>query len=398
MLKNKICKAIALLMLLALVFPRIDIYASETQATAKLVRGTILPSYINRHGNTYISITCTDFFEAGYEYGDVVKVKLKGQRYRMPFVSNYSDVESGKPALIARNNDEYIMLAINLGDFATTYGLATKTSAEDGSFEWNFADDSTDPIKVSIWMKKQGGYANQYALHQMSMSNERSDYPDLSDEEFANFREVKTTGMGKGRLYRTSSAINPENKRNIYVDNALKNAEVSVILNLNDTENTAKEYEGFSDSYYSTVKTKELAMDIDFSAEDFKNKLAEGLRFMADNPGIYAIQCKEGKDRAGFVVAILECLMGAGLEEVTADYMVSFYNFYGLIENDPGYELIVKGNIEKSLKTAFTFKKKDKKKELSTRDLSACAVKYLKNIGLTKAEIKKLKKNLSQNV
>ena len=422
-MKKRLSKAIALMLMIVLTFPRADILAaksgktvtgtvvsseetidsqndvaSETALTAKLVRGTISVSDIDRYGNADISITCEDFFKAGYNYGDIVKVKINGKKYKLPFVSYYSDVDSGKPALIAMKDDTNIMLAINMGDFATTYGLASKEVAEDGSFEWKYADGSSDPIKVSVWMKKQGGYADEFAIRQLVWSNERSDYQGLSDEEFANFREVKTTGMGNGRLYRTSSPIDPTNQRNTYADNAIKNAGVSVIVNLTDEESDVEKYEGFSESYYSTVATKELAMDIDVSSEDFRNKLAEGLRFMAQNPGIYAIHCREGKDRAGLVTAILECLMGAAYEEVVADYMVSFYNYYGVTDEDPQYEVIVKGNLEKNLKNVFTFKKKDKKKDLSTRDLAACAAKYLKKIGLTKAEIKKLKKNLSKNV
>ena len=40
--------------------------------------------------------------------------------------------------------------------------------------------------------------------------NNREDYPELTDEQFANFRNIATTGMGAGILYRSSSPINPE--------------------------------------------------------------------------------------------------------------------------------------------------------------------------------------------
>ena len=56
------------------------------------------------------------------------------------------------------------------------------------------------------------------------------------------------------------------------------------------------------------------------------------------------------------------------------------------------------GNIVNSLKAAFTFKKKDKKKDLSTRNLAKCAAKYFKKIGLSDDEIKALRANLSVNV
>ena len=75
--------------------------------------------------------------------------------------------------------------------------------------------------------------------------------------------------------------------------------------------------------------------------------------------------------------------------------MTTFYNYFGVTKDDARYEPIVNSNIKKSLIKAFTFKKKDKKRDLKTADLAACAQKYLKKIGLTNAEIKALKKNLS---
>ena len=87
--------------------------------------------------------------------------------------------------------------------------------------------------------------------------------------------------------------------------------------------------------------------------------------------------------------------MGAGYDEVVDDYMVSFYNFYGVTKDDPRYYAIVKSDIDKLLKETFAFSEKDKKKDLKKRDLAACAEKYLKEIGLTGEDINRLKENLS---
>lgn len=46
-------------------------------------------------------------------------------------------------------------------------------------------------------------------------------YPDLSDEQFANFRAITTTGIGAGKLYRSSSPVNPETNRNLIADRAV---------------------------------------------------------------------------------------------------------------------------------------------------------------------------------
>ena len=402
-MSKKTARILAIILMLVLAFPlegNTVVSAKQTTentTSAKLVRCTFTAADITIYGNIFLSVSCKDFLAAGYRYGDVVKVKINGKKYRVPFVSNYSDVDSGKPALLARESHEKISLAINMGSFASYYGLATKTTHDDGAFEWKLTDENKTEIKVSIWLKIAGGYADEYMLHKLEWSNERSDYPDLIDEQYANFREVTTTGMGRGTLYRTSSPVNPANNRNTYADNALRDAGVKTVVNLADTEDELKAFEGFADTYYSTTKYITLSMDMDFQTDAFREKLADGLRFMAENSGPYAIHCKEGKDRAGYVAALLECLMGASYDEVIEDYMTSFYNYFGVTKEDARYEVICNSNIIKALKKSFTFTKKDKKKDLATRNLSKCAEKYLKKIGLTEQEIKALKKNLSKD-
>jgi len=60
-------------------------------------------------------------------------------------------------------------------------------------------------------------------LH-LTYTDARSDYPNLSDAAFANFRVIATTGMGEGALYRTASPIDPTHERSAYADAALKMA------------------------------------------------------------------------------------------------------------------------------------------------------------------------------
>ena len=94
------------------------------------------------------------------------------------------------------------------------------------------------------------------------------------------------------------------------------------------------------------------------------------------------------------MAAILECLMGASYEEVVEDYMVSYYNLYGVTKDDPRYWTIVEENIEKSLRTAFELDDANEKMDLSSMNLSKYAKKYLHKIGLKDKEIHALMKNL----
>ena len=48
------------------------------------------------------------------------------------------------------------------------------------------------------------------------------------------------------------------------------------------------------------------------------------LQFMISHRGPYLIHCFAGIDRTGFVLALLEVLMGASLKEITNNYLSAF--------------------------------------------------------------------------
>ena len=349
--------------------------------------------WFTKYGNVYLDIKVKDFFALGYEEGDIVSVSFLNKTLNLPVVPTYSYVDQGSPAIIAPLGEKgeptgYISLAINMGNFGDTYGLAYKTTNADKTWFWTAKEGVKFPVEVKFSMAEKSGYLSQYILHDLTRTNNREDYPELTDEEFANFREITTTGMGKGKLYRTSSPINPELGRNTYADEACKKAGVSVVMNLANSKDEAEKYEGFTSSYYSTAKVIYLNLGVDFQADEFKKGLAEGLKFFAANKGVYAVHCTEGKDRAGFVSALLECLMGANYDEVIADYMKTYENYYKVEKGTEKYNAISQSNIVKTLEAAFGVT------NLQSANLQEGAISYIKSIGLTDAEINQLMANL----
>ncbi len=338
---------------------------------------------IQKYGNLELDLRGSDFLSTGFAYGDVVTVTLNGAEYEMPVVSNYSDVDNGsmlcRVVIKEETNEDAMLLAINMGDLATTSGIAVKNKIEaDPGFEWIYNEGVEQPVKVTIDMKEAGAYHEQYLIHQLSRSEERESYPDLSDEEFANFRMISTTGIGYGTLYRSSSPVNPEISRNAYADAAIEAAGIKTVVNLADSEETMKAYEGFDDSYYAKLNIIGLNLGVDFTAAEFKEGLAAGLRHIAANEGPYLLHCTEGKDRAGFTSAIIEAFMGATLDEIIDDYMTTFHNYYGVEKGSEQYEAVVNSNIIKALQTAFGVE------DVSAVDLAAEAEEYLKTeLGLT---------------
>ncbi len=148
-------------------------------------------------------------------------------------------------------------------------------------------------------MKEKGGYADEYLIHQLVRSADRADYPQLTDEQYANFRNVATTGMGAGALYRSSSPINPELNRAAEADEALNAAGIQTIMNLADTEATMKEYEDYGIRYDQQREVIALGLSVDYASVEFRAKLAEGLEFLAAHEGPYLVHCTEGERPRG---------------------------------------------------------------------------------------------------
>lgn len=350
---------------------------------------------IQKYGNMVLSISGSDLLAQGFAYGDGVTVTLNGQSYEMALGSNFSDVEQGSMILRVvikpENNEDYALIAINMGDLATFAGVATKEKTEaDPGYVWHYNEGVEVPVTVTIEMKEPGAYYDSWLMNQLVRSENREDYPQLTDAEFANFRAVTTTGVGENKLYRSSSPVNPEINRNKQADAAAREAGIKTFINLADNDQVMRGYEGFDESYYSNQSIITLNLSVDFAAEDFRSGLADGVRFIAANEAPFLVHCNEGKDRAGFVTAVLECLMGASAEEVTADYMVTFYNYYGVEAGTEQYYAIAKANIQKSLAKAFEID------TIEGADLAKEAEEYLLAIGVSEEDIAAAKAKLGE--
>ena len=348
--------------------------------------------HINQFGNVELlrdgkNVLPGDLEEAGIEYGDVVTVSFLDKALEMPVVSDYGEVGNGTDVICIK--DDKVVAAKNMGDFASEY-IADKSTFEDGSFDWTYKKGIKGTLDFTITMKTKGGLYAAYGRNKLSYTDDREDYPDLTDEEFANFRPVITSGMGMNVLYRTSSPVNPEHKRNTYADAAMKRAGVKAVINMADDENRMRSYEGYGDSYYSTIDQLPLNMGVSILSDDFRGKLAEGMRFIVTHEGPYAIHCTEGKDRAGIAAALLECFMGATYDEVVRDYMLSYYNYYGITEYDDQYDTIVRENVDQTLMAAFGTD------DLRHADLKAEAEDYFRELGLSDAELSALRTKLGE--
>ncbi len=299
---------------------------------------------VDKYGNLTLTISTQDLLDQGFAFGDMVTVSAGGNTLDAPFGTGYSDVDNGAVIVRGRaDGDANIIIAINMGNFSATYKVAESDA-------------------VSIAMKEQGGYFNEWEIRQLKRTNERADYS--SDVVFANFRNAAAGTIAPGVLYRSSSPVNNEIGRAAYADALCADAKIAVAINLANSKEELEGYfteEGFNSPYYRGLynagKVVYLSMGVDFTAADFTQKLKQGLEFMIANEGPYVVHCTEGKDRAGFVAGLLEALMGASAAEIKEDYMLSFVNYYHVQHGSEQYNRIAESNILESLRSIAGLKK-----------------------------------------
>lgn len=334
---------------------------------------------VQKYGNVVLNIKGKTLTDAGYEAGDILDVSIHGEVLSMPLCTSFSDVDTGSLLIRDDRKNDTLLLAINMGNFSETYSA-------------NIGDN------VSLSLKEKQGYLSEYLLRQLKRTNERSDY--ASDSIFANFRGITTTGIAPGVLYRGSSPVNNELGRAAYSDTLARAVGVNSILNLADNIEEINGYIGASDFksyYYKSLldggNVKPLDMDVNISGDDFSRKLAEGIRFMAEHNAPYMVHCTEGKDRAGFVSAVLSGLMGASMDEIVKDYMVTYENYYHVERGSAQYKKIADANIVSSMTTVVFGM--DKGSNISGVNVSEKVSEYLLKIGVSESEINSLKRKLS---
>ena len=354
-------------------------------------------SDIQKYGNLVLSITKSDMDSINAEYGDVFTISFNDQALQAPYCTSYSDVDLGN--LVLRNDGDVMILAINMGDFASTYGIATKVTNPDKTYEWVFEEGKKlEDVTLTLVLSGKGEYRDQYLIHQLSRTNDRNDYS--SDAVFANFREIKGGNLGSGALYRSSSPVNNEIGRAKYADELAEENKINTVMNLADSSDAVEGYfkeEGFASPYYKSLYERgqviALNMGVSFKTREFQNGLVEGLTFLSKNEGPYLVHCNEGKDRAGFTSALLSALMGLTYDEIASDYMTSYENYYHVEKGTEQYEAIKRSNIDSMLSFIAGVETKD----LENVDLSAKAEEFLIAIGMEKADIDTLKSKLSKN-
>lgn len=347
---------------------------------------------IDGYGMLVPSFTPSDLLYAGFEYSDLLDVRIGNDiiLHNVPFVTGFNEVGVFETCFCDYNAE------------GKMYGF--------GLLHGNFSERIGGKIgdKIVITLAQHNGYKDTWEVMKSIYTPNRSDYS--SDEVFANFREVKTTGMADGVLYRSSNPLNPKDNtvRYAYVDRLAAKAGIKTEIDLADTNEKIANYrsmDGFASTYCTQLfdggSTIALGLTADVYSQTFMKKMGDAFRFMLNHEPPYLVHCNEGKDRCGFVTMLLEALAGASYQEVADDYMQTLINFYKIEKNGASYNLRKSLSVDRlvwlleNLSEVDDFTKIDwTGKDPARVNLQKAAHDYVIKCGLSEEECSKLQQKL----
>ena len=350
--------------------------ATEQTAESKAVELTSSISKDEKYDSVTMSADANSFDACGYAFGDSVNVTFSNG-FALTDVPYYNGfyVKTGKPVVTAYPGFDYVAITYNNVGMWDQAGLSQSDT-------------------VTITLCEKGKYlATQEALSQ-SYPNEREKY--ASDEQFVNFRALTGGRLKANYLYRGASPVDNTHGRAAYTDDLLEANGITCVIDLADAADEMQDYfaaTGFDSPYvkglYEQGRVVALAMSSSYTTDAYKQGVATGMRRLLQCGGPAYIHCMEGKDRTGFVCMLVEALAGASYDEMCADYMQTYDNYYGITKasNADSYNAIVSLYFDTFIEylTGAGDGQADK-----GADYSAAARAYLLSAGMTDAEVDQL--------
>ena len=351
--------------------------------------------------NVYIEPTIDEFNALGFAFGDSVNISFdNGKSFNdVPYYSGYY-VSIGELLCCGYPGYPHVVIARNYG----------KSTWE----EFEMTEDS----KVEITLNQKGKYIETQELYNLSYYDEREKYE--TDEMFANFRTVVGGNIAGTRFYRSASPCDNQHNRAAYANELAEAHGIEFVLNLSDSPEkyeAHKSKDDFCSDYYDELvqadKVAFLALNANYRPENnnltatatrglfadkfsgelydanvFVNKLSQAFYDMTKHENPVLIHCVEGKDRTGFACALLLALADATAEEIIDDYMITYFNYYGITKRSmPKKYDAVLGNVYD-----FFYCMCDAEKGTPIKDLNLKqgAENYLKKGGLTETQVEEI--------
>ena len=324
-------------------------------------------------GNVFLDLTIDEFNACGFAFGDSINVTFSNGTTLadIPYFSGYY-VPVGELLACGYPGYPHVVIARN-------YGASTWE-------EFKMTDDD----RVTVTLNEKSKYIDTQELFALKYSDERDDFD--SDIIFANFREIQGGVLKGAGFYRSASPCDNQHKRASTANRLAQEAEIGFVLNLSDNEEKYTGYTqaaDFDSAYYDSLYRRGdvllLAMNANYRSDAFAKTISEALFTMTQHNGPCLIHCVEGKDRTGFVSALLLALADASAQEIVDDYMITYSNYYGVTkESDSKKYAAIQENVNDFL---YCLCDAEKGAAIDTLDLKSGAENYLRRGGLTDAQI-----------
>jgi len=285
------------------------IQAAEVDLESGIIHGTCV--YVHEtFGSAQTDISRADFALLGLEPGDVLEIAIAGISLRVPYVYTPGDVPPG--SLRAFHYGEYdLEIGLEYGNFVKEYGIQAG-------------------MRLEVSLLEDRGYAVELAVQHIERPTDRASYG--SDEAFANFRMISCGSIAADRLYRSSHPA-CDDPRSPYAAALMERADVQTVINVGESSAGLDAAYAYSSTYRELgVAGRILALDLGLIVDSpvFRQGAKQAIEFIASGEPPFLIHCWEGKDRTGVLAAILEALLGASLDDIVADYMTTYSNYYGI--------------------------------------------------------------------
>jgi len=333
-------------------------------------------------GNVYFGISLDAFHKLGFAYGDSVDVLFDNGKEiaDIPYYSGYY-TPIGELMLCGYPGSAHVKLARNNGE---------PTWEE-------FCTSGSPGVTVSLHQK--GKYRDIEDLHALIYSDDRKDYD--SDSEFCNFRELHGGRLKRKTFYRAASVCDNKHGRTPYVNRLAEEAGVKFVLNLAENEERyikCTRAPGYTSSYcdllYENGDVLLLALNANYRSAEYAKTVAEAMMALTKHNGPFLFHCLEGKDRTGFVCALLLALAGASAQEIIDDYMLTYDNYYGItMESNPARYRAIQENVNGFL---YFMCGAGKGTPFENMDLKKGAEEYLRRGGLDRMSIKTVESSVTQ--
>ncbi|MGI6221461.1 MAG: tyrosine-protein phosphatase [Coriobacteriales bacterium] len=328
-------------------------------------------------GSVCLDVSIDDFNRSGFSYGDSLTISFSNGfgLGNIPYYNGYY-AGVGDPLLAGYPGSPFIKAALNYGDSL-----------------WQMAGLGEGDT-ATVALREAGAYRSVQETFDISYTNNRDDYD--TDQQFANFRACAGGRMRPGHVFRSASPVDNEYNRVPYASALMRDAGVAFILNLSDNPGEVDRYvaestaQGIDMSYFHGLrdagKVAMLDLTASFPSDEFARSLAGGFAEMGRHEGPYLVHCIEGKDRTGFACVLLEALCGATYDEMLADYMETYANYYDFTrESDPDrFDAIAGLNLDGMLRFLADA---DDWVDLRSIDYDGPVRAYLRRGGMSKGEI-----------